>query len=54
MKRKLKRLEVSSIPLIHKIADQIGMRDIISNYIPPHGNEKFPVVDSLIILSITS
>ena len=50
MKRKLKRLEVSSIPLIHKIADQIGMRDIISNYIPSHGNEKFQAVDSLIIL----
>lgn len=51
MIEKVKRLEVSGIPIIHEIAERIGIRDIIAKFIPIHGNEKFSAVDSLIILS---
>ena len=50
MTEKIKRLEISGIPIIHEIARRIGIRDIITKFIPTHGNEKFPTVDSLIVL----
>ena len=45
-----KRLEISGIPIIHEVARRIGIRNIIEQFIPKHGNEKFYAVDSLIII----
>ena len=48
---KLKRLEISGIPIIHEVARRIGIREIMKQFIPIHGNEKFYAVDSLIIIT---
>jgi len=46
----LRRLAVEGIPLITSVAQSIGLRTIISKYIPSYGNEKIEVVDALMIL----
>lgn len=49
-KRKLKRLQVGGLPLIHSIAEQMGLREILYKYIPCHGNENIPAVETLMLL----
>ena len=46
----LKRLTVQAIPLITSVAQRIGLKTIISKYIPSYGNEKIPVADTLMLL----
>ena len=46
----LKRFAVEGIPLINSVAQRIDLRTIFSKYIAPYGNEKIPVVDTLMIL----
>jgi hypothetical protein len=48
--RKLKRLQVGGLPLIHAIAERMNLKAILSDYITPHGNELIPAVDTLILL----
>jgi transposase len=48
--RKLKRLQVGGLPLIHSIAEQMGLREILYKYIPCHGNEHIPAVEALMLL----
>ncbi len=48
--RKLKRLQVGGLPLIHAIAERMNLKAILSDYIAPHGNELIPAVDTLILL----
>ncbi|HEB33246.1 MAG TPA: DUF4277 domain-containing protein, partial [Spirochaetes bacterium] len=46
----LQRFNVAGIPLITSIAERLGLRAIISEYIAPYGNETVPVVDTLMLL----
>jgi transposase len=48
--RSLKRLEVGGLPLIHAICERMRLRDILYKYIPVHGNEDIPAVETLILL----
>lgn len=50
MKRRLKRLQAGGLPLINHIAEQMGLREILYKYIPRHGNEDIPSVETLILL----
>ena len=50
MKRRLKRLQAGGLPLINHIAEQMGLREIMYKYIPRHGNEDIPAVETLMLL----
>lgn len=45
----LQRFNVDGIPLITSIAERLGLRTIISDYIAPYGNETVPAVDTLML-----
>ena len=47
---RLQRFNVDGIPLITSIAERLGLRTIISDYIAPYGNETVPAVDTLMLL----
>lgn len=44
------RKRVGELPLLRTITQRLGFRDILTRYIKSHGNEKFPVVDTLLLL----
>jgi transposase len=48
--RTLKRLQVGGLPLIHAIAQRMRLKDILYKYIPTHGNEDIPAVETLMLL----
>lgn len=48
--RTLKRLQVGGLPLIHAIVERMKLRDILYKYLPPHGNEDIPAVETLMLL----
>lgn len=48
--RKLKRLQVGGLPLIHAIAARMRLKDILYKYLPAHGNEDIPAVETLMLL----
>ena len=48
--KKITRQYVGEIPIIQNIAEQMGIREIFSNQIISHGNEKVHSVDSLMLL----
>jgi transposase len=48
--RTLKRLQVGGLPLIHAIAERMRLKDILYKYIPAHGNEEIPAVETLMLL----
>jgi len=48
--KKLKRLQVGGLPLIHAVAERMRLREILYEYIIPHGNEDIPSVESLMLL----
>jgi transposase len=50
MKRKLERLQVGAMPLINSIAERMRLREILYKYIPRHGNEDIPAVETLMLL----
>lgn len=50
MDRTLARHHVGALPLIHRIAQRMGLRALLDAAIPPHGNDQVPVVDTLILL----
>ncbi|MCP4986606.1 MAG: hypothetical protein GY928_11290 [Colwellia sp.] len=41
-KEKIARIYVGELPLIKKIIEQLGLKDIFLKYIKPHKNEKIP------------
>jgi len=47
---KLKRFNISGIPLIKSVSDVLNLKHIFSKYIPSYGNETVPVIDSLMLL----
>jgi transposase len=49
-KKKLKKHIRGAIPLIQKIAKRMKLREILTHYIQPHGNEKIYAVDTLLLL----
>ena len=48
--RTLKRLQVGGLPLIHAIAKRMRLKEILYKYIPAHGNEDIPAVETLMLL----
>ncbi len=48
--RTLKRHQVGALPLLHAIAQRSGLREVIERYVPTHGNDQIPVVDTLLLL----
>ena len=48
--RTLKRHHVGALPLIHRIAARMGLRALLDAAIQPHGNDRVPVVDTLMLL----
>jgi transposase len=48
--RTLKRLQVGGLPLIHAIVKRMRLKEILYKYIPAHGNEDVPAVETLILL----
>ena len=48
--RTLKRLQVGSLPLIHAIIKRMRLKEILYKYIPAHGNEDIPAVETLMLL----
>ena len=49
--RTLKRHHVGALPLLHAIVKRLGLRETIKRFVPTHGNDQIPVVDTLILLS---
>ena len=47
---KINKYYVGELPLVMKVIEQIGLREIFLKHIRRHGNEKIPAVESLIIL----
>ena len=48
--RTIKRLQVGGLPLIHAIAKRMRLKEILYKYIPAHGNEDIPAVETLMLL----
>jgi len=48
--RTLKRQQVGGLPLIHAIVERMKLKDILYKYIPAHGNEDIPAVETLMLL----
>ena len=49
--RSLKRHHVGALPLLHAIAKRLGLKDVLERYVANHGNNRIPVVDTLVLLS---
>jgi len=50
MPEKLLRKRIGEIPLLLSITQRLGLRELLMRYIKPHGNEKVPAVDTLLLL----
>ena len=48
--RTIKRLQVGGLPLIYAIAKRMRLKEILYKYIPAHGNEDIPAVETLMLL----
>lgn len=49
-KRKLKRLSVGGLPLIHATAQRLQLQELLSETIVSHGNEAVATADTLVLL----
>ena len=47
---KLKRYNISGIPLIKQVSDILGLKSLFREYIPTYGNEKASAADALMLL----
>jgi transposase len=43
-------MQVGGLPLIHAIAERMRLKEILYKYIPAHGNEDIPAVETLMLL----
>jgi len=50
MPEKLLRKRIGEIPLLQSITQRLGLRELLMRYIAPHGNEKIPAPDTLLLL----
>jgi transposase len=48
--RTLKRTQVGGLPLLHAIAKRMRLKEILYKYLPAHGNEDIPAVETLMLL----
>ena len=48
--RTLKRHQVGALPLLYAIVQRAGLREVLERYVPTHGNDQVPVVDTLLLL----
>jgi hypothetical protein len=48
--QKIIRQYIGEIPILQNIANRLGIKQILSHYIPWYGNEKVAVADSLMLL----
>ena len=48
--RTLKRYEVGGLPLIHSLAQRMGLSALLERFVASHGNDQVPVVDTLMLL----
>jgi len=48
--KKHKRFIVGELPIIHSIMKRMKLKEILCEYIPVHGNEVIPAVESLMLL----
>ena len=48
--RRLKRLQVGALPLLHAIGERMRLKEVLYRYIPAHGNEDIAAVESLMLL----
>ncbi len=49
--RTLKRHHVGALPLLHAIAQRLGLKDVLERHVTRHGNDRISVVDTLVLLS---
>ncbi len=45
--RCLKRHLVAALPLIHRMASRIGIKELLNLHLNAHGNVQIPMVDTL-------
>ncbi len=45
-----RRYEVGGLPLIHALAQRMGLRALLERFVARHGNDQVPVVDTLLLL----
>ena len=50
MSNTLKRKRIGEIPLLQTMAHKLGFDRLLRSYIPPHGNERYPAADTLLLL----
>ncbi len=48
--RTLKRTQVGGLPLLHAIAKRMRLKEILYKYLPAHGSEDIPAVETLMLL----
>jgi len=48
--RSLKRHLVGALPLIHRMATRIWLKELLNRHVRAHGNDQIPVVDTLMLL----
>ena len=48
--RTLRRYEVGGLPLIHALTERMGLSALLARFVPRHGNDQVPVVDTLMLL----
>ncbi len=49
--RTLKRHHAGALPLLHGIGKRLGLEELLGRYVASHGNDRIPVVDTLILLA---
>ncbi len=50
MSNTLQRTRIGEIPLLQTVASRLGLDSLLRTYLPPHGNEKYPAADTLVLL----
>ncbi len=50
MSTTLKRKRIGEIPLLRTVARKLGFDRLLRSYLPPHGNERYPAADTLLLL----
>lgn len=50
MSTTLKRTRIGEIPLLQHVVRRLGLDQLLHSYIPPHGNERYPAADTLLLL----
>ncbi|MEA1877634.1 MAG: IS1634 family transposase [Bacteroidota bacterium] len=48
--KKLKRFCAGGLPIVRTVIERLGLKKILSKYIPSHDNETIPAVETLILL----